>query len=121
MAASTSVDDYLAALPAGSRAALDALRATISAAAPGAVETISYQMPAFRADGRMLVWYAAFKRHCSLYPASRVVVDALGADLAPYVAGKGTIRFPLDRPIPVDLVTRIIEVRLQEIASDTAR
>ncbi len=121
MAASTGIDDYMAALPSGSRAALDALRATIRAAAPGAVETISYQMPAFKADGRMLVWYAAFKRHCSLYPASRVVVDALGADLAPYVAGKGTIRFPLDRPIPVDLVRRIVEARLQEIAGAATR
>jgi len=100
MAAPTSVEDYLAALPDKSRAALEKLRKTIRAAAPEATETISYQMPAFKDHGRILVYYAAFKDHCSLYPASEAIMEALGDELMPYFAGKGTIRFDADRPSP---------------------
>lgn len=108
------VDAYLAALPAAQRAGMEALRGAIRAAAPQAVEAISYKMPAFRMHGRFFVSYDAFKRHYSLFPASDAVVDALGDDITPYLAGKGTIRFPADRPIPTDLVRRIVEVRLTE-------
>src|SRR3990170_4835620 len=81
VAAPTSVEDYLAALPEGSRAALEKLRRMIKAAAPEATETISYQMPAFKDHGRLLVYYAAFKNHCSLFPASGTVIEALGDEL----------------------------------------
>jgi uncharacterized protein YdhG (YjbR/CyaY superfamily) len=113
-APAAAVDAYIAALPDASRPAVEHLRATIRAAAPGATETISYQMPAFRAEGRMLVWYAAFARHCSVFPATERVVEALGDEVRPYLAGRGTIRFPLGRPLPLALVTRIVEVRLAE-------
>jgi uncharacterized protein YdhG (YjbR/CyaY superfamily) len=114
MATPTSVDAYIAALPPERRAAMAELRRTINAAAPEATETIAYQMPALRADGRFLVSYAAFKAHYSLFPASDAVVAAGGDELAPYLAGKGTIRFPADQPLPLPLVTRIVEVRLVE-------
>jgi uncharacterized protein YdhG (YjbR/CyaY superfamily) len=118
MPAPSSVADYLAGLPADRRAALEVLRRTILAAAPEAAEGIAYQMPALRSHGgQFLVSYAAFRRHYSLFPASAAVVEALGADLAPYLAGKGTIRFAADQPIPADLVTRIVEIRLAENAA----
>jgi len=121
MAAATSVDDYLATLPEGPRAALQELRRTIGAAAPGATETIAYVMPAFKVDGRFLVAYAAFKGHCSLFPASAAVREVLGAALAPYVTGKGTIRFRADDPLPAALVTRIVKIRLEESAERDGR
>jgi uncharacterized protein YdhG (YjbR/CyaY superfamily) len=121
MAGPTSVEDYLAALPDERRAALEELRQTIKTAAPEATETIAYQMPAFRTHGRFLVSYAAFKNHYSLFPASGAVVEALGAELTPYVAGKGTIRFPADETIPVALVTEIVKVRLEENAARSDR
>ena len=117
MATRSSVEDYLAALPEEQGIALEKLRKTIKAAAPKATETISYQMPAFKQDGRFLVSYAAFKDHCSLYPASYAVMEALGDDLEPYFSGKGTLRFQADRPIPAELVKRIVELRLEESAA----
>ncbi|MBA2700638.1 MAG: DUF1801 domain-containing protein [Chloroflexi bacterium] len=117
MAAPSSVEDYLAALPEDRRATLETLRQTIRRAAPEATERISYQMPAFRSHDQFLVSYAAFKHHFSLFPASDAVVEALGAELTPYLSGKGTIRFPADRPIPADLVTRIVKVRVAENAA----
>lgn len=113
-----TVDDYLAGLTNEQRVAVQALRETIAAAAPMATETIAYQMPAFRSHGgQFLVSFAAYKRHCSLFPASGAVVEALGHELTPYLAGKGTIQFPAGEPIPVDLVTRIIAVRVAENAA----
>ena len=110
----TTVEEYLASLPDERRAGLRALRQAVRAGAPDATETIAYQMPALRLDGHFLVSYAAFKAHYSLFPASEAVVAALGDELAPHLAGKGTIRFRADQPIPVALVTRIVEVRVQE-------
>src|SRR5213080_3109566 len=104
--AATSVDGYLRALPEAQRAALEKLRKTIRAAAPEATETISYQMPAFKDHGRFLVSYAAFKDHCSLFPASKAVMEALGEELKPYFTGKGTIRFHADKPLPAALVKK---------------
>ena len=100
---------------------METLRRTIRAAAPDASETIAYLMPAFRTHGRFLVSYAAFKNHYSLFPASDAVIKALGAGLTPFLAGKGTIRFPADRPIPTDLVERIVEVRLAENEAHASR
>jgi len=121
MSTPTSVDDYLAAFPDDRRAVLEGLRQTIRAAAPEATESIAYQMPAFRMDGRILVSFAAFKHHYSLFPASGAVVDALDTELTPYLAGKGTIRFPANAPIPTELVTKIVKVRLAEAAARGAR
>ena len=117
MAAPTSVEDYLAALPEGSRAALEKLRKTIRAAAPEATEAISYQMPAFKDHGRVLVSYAAFKDHCSLFPMSTKVIEAHREELKPYFTGKGTIRFAADKPLPAALVKKIVKARLEENAA----
>ena len=114
MDAPASVDEYIAALPEGSRASLEELRSTIKAAAPEATETISYRMPAFKDRGRILVYYAAFADHYSVYPASTALMEVLGDELKPYVTGKGTIRFDANEPIPVALVKKIVEARLEE-------
>ena len=122
MAAPSTVDEYLAELPDDRRAVLEELRRTINAAAPDATETIAYQMPALRSrDGKFLVSYASFKAHYSLFPASDEVVKALGSDIRPYLAGEGTIRFPASRPIPMELVARVVEVRVKEHAARDAR
>jgi uncharacterized protein YdhG (YjbR/CyaY superfamily) len=122
MAGPITVEEYLAALPDDRRAAVETLRATIKAAAPDATEVIAYQMPALRSHGgQFLVSYAAYKRHYSLFPASGAVIDACGADLTPYLAGKGTIRFPADAPLPVALISKIVRVRVAENAAAGAR
>jgi uncharacterized protein YdhG (YjbR/CyaY superfamily) len=113
--APASIDAYLAEVPAAPRAALEKVRSTIHAAAPKATETISYQMPAFKERGRILVYFAAFKDHCSLYPASGAVMEQLGDELAPFFAGKGTLRFTVDDPIPARLVRKIVKLRQSEI------
>ena len=114
----TNVDEYIAALPDDRRGPVEQLRETIKAAAPDATETIAYAMPAFRSHGgQFLVSYDAYKRHYSLFPASGAVIHALGAALTPYLAGKGTIRFPANAAIPVGIVTKVVEVRLAENAA----
>jgi uncharacterized protein YdhG (YjbR/CyaY superfamily) len=121
MAKVTSVEAYLAALPEGPRAVLEALRMTIKAAAPEATETIAYDMPAFRANGRFLVSYAAYKDHCSLFPASGAILEALGDELKPYYSGRGTIRFQAEEPLPARLVQQIVKLRLEETAARARR
>ena len=114
MAGPTSVEAYLADLPQPQRAALQKLRRTIRAAAPKATEGISYGIPTFKEGGRSLVWYAAFRDHCSLFPATRGVTEALGEELKPYLSGKGTLRFTPDRPLPAALVRKIVQTRRRE-------
>jgi len=115
------VDEYLAGLAADRRVVMEQLRATVKAAAPDATEVIAYDMPALRSHGdQFLISYAAYKAHYSLFPASDVVVRALGSEIEPFLAGKGTIRFPASRPIPLGLVTRVVEVRLAEVAARDA-
>jgi uncharacterized protein YdhG (YjbR/CyaY superfamily) len=118
IATPTSVEAYIAALPEERRAVVEALRQTITAAAPGATESIAYEMPALRSNGgQFLVSYAAYKHHYSLFPASGSVIEALGEELKPYLSGRGTIRFRADRPIPAELVARVVKARLAEIAA----
>ena len=117
-----TVEEYLAELTPDQRAALEGLRATVNSAAPEATESIAYEMPALRSNGgHFLVSYAAFKNHYSLFPASDRVVSGLGDELTPYLAGKSTIRFPASRPIPLDLVRRIVEIRVAENAAGERR
>ena len=117
MAGSTTVRDYLAALPDDRRAVVEEMRRTINDAAPDAEESIAYDMPALRSHGgQFLVSYAAYKKHYSLFPASAAVVEALGEELRPYLAGKGTIRFPADKPVPTALVRKVVKVRVDENA-----
>jgi uncharacterized protein YdhG (YjbR/CyaY superfamily) len=117
MAAPASVEAYLAACPEDSRAALEHLRAMIRAAAPEATETISYQMPAFRAHGRILVWIGAFRDHCSLFPGSMALIEELRDELAGYRFAKGTIQFRPDKPLPAAVVEKIVRLRLAENAA----
>jgi uncharacterized protein YdhG (YjbR/CyaY superfamily) len=121
MATWNTVDEYLAALPDDRRAALEELRSTIRAAAPAATESIAYDMPALRLNKTFLVSYAAFKSHYSLFPASADVVEALGDEIQPYLVGHGTIRFPVKAPIPLDLVTKVVLVRLAELGARKGR
>lgn len=118
MAKYANVDEYMAALPDDRRVVMEQIRGTIRSAAPDAIEAIAYNMPAFRLHGRFLVSYEAFKRHYSLFPWSDAMLAELGDELRPFAVGKGTIRFPADEPIPLELVTRIVEVRNREVADE---
>ncbi len=110
-----TVDDYIAGFPPDRRAGLEQLRSAARAAAPEATETIAYGMPALRSHGgQFLVSYAAYKRHYSLFPSTPAVEDELGDEIKPHLAGKGTIQFAADQPIPVDLVERIVRIRVRE-------
>lgn len=111
---SKDVDEYLARLPKDARAALEHLRKTIQSAAPTAVDTISYGMPAFKYRGHPLVGYAAFSGHCSFFPMSPAVVEAHKGDLEGYKTAKGTIQFTIDRPLPASLVKKIVKARMKE-------
>jgi uncharacterized protein YdhG (YjbR/CyaY superfamily) len=107
-----SIDAYIATVPDEIQTILQKLRQTIQDAAPDAAEAISYQMPTFKLHGN-LVHFAAFKKHIGLYPTPSGV-DAFEQGLAPYKKAKGSIQFPLDQPIPYELVTKIVEYRMQE-------
>jgi uncharacterized protein YdhG (YjbR/CyaY superfamily) len=111
--AAKTVNTYLATLSADKRAALQKLRRAIHAAAPGAEECISYQIPAFRFEGRMLVWFAAASKHCSFFPGAHPIA-VHRRELAPYKTSKGTIRFQPDEPLPAALVRKLIKTRLAE-------
>jgi uncharacterized protein YdhG (YjbR/CyaY superfamily) len=110
-----STDEYLATLTGEQRAAVEALRDAIRAAAPGVEEGFSYAMPLFRLGGKPLVWYAAWKKHYSLYPLSGGMLRAHAADIEGYETSKGTIRFPASRPLPLDLVRKLVAARIAEL------
>jgi uncharacterized protein YdhG (YjbR/CyaY superfamily) len=111
------VESYLAALPPASRAAMETLRAAIRSAVPNATETISYQMPAFRHLGRVLVSYGAFKDHVSLFPMSIAVIRAHEHELGDRHTGKGTIQFDIRKPVPATLVKKLVRARVAEVAA----
>lgn len=103
-----TVDEYIASFPAGTQAILQQVRRTIHAAAPGAGEKISYRIPTITLAGRSLLHFSGWKSHISLYPVPDADAD-LDRELEPYKAGKGTLRFPLNKPIPYDLIGRIAQ------------
>jgi uncharacterized protein YdhG (YjbR/CyaY superfamily) len=107
-----SVEEYIAAQPLEARAILKKLRQTIKKAAPGAEEVISYSMPAFKLHG-ILVWYGAHKNHYALYPHADTV-EKFKVQLRPYEFSKGTIKIPLDKPVPVKLVTAMVKYRMRK-------
>jgi uncharacterized protein YdhG (YjbR/CyaY superfamily) len=116
----TTVDEYMATLSDDKRAAMEGMRQAIKAGigTADAIETIAYKMPAVRSHGgQFLVSYDAYKNHYSLFPASDAVVQGLGDRLTPFLAGKGTIRFSAARPVPEDLVTEIVRIRVAENAA----
>ena len=115
-----TVDEYLATVPDARRARFDALRRTVLDAAPDAVESIAYDMPAYRLGGRFLCSIGCYGRHDSLFPASQVVLDRLGDEVSPYVRGRGTFRFTVDQPLPLELVERIVSVRREEVMAARA-
>jgi len=110
-------DDYLAAVSDDKQAALETLRKTIKAVAPEAEECISYQLPAFRLNGKLLVAYGAAANHCAFYPGS--TVKALKDELEDYDTSKGTIRFPGDRPLPPALVRKLVRLRIARAIADS--
>jgi uncharacterized protein YdhG (YjbR/CyaY superfamily) len=108
----TSIDEYIATFPEDIQKILQEMRATIKAAAPDAKEKISYQMPTFDLKGN-LVHFAAFKSHIGFYPTPSGT-EAFKDELARYQAGKGSIQFPLDEPMPLELITKIVKLRVAE-------
>lgn len=110
---SKSIDEYIAAHPKDVQIRLETMRKAIRLSAPGAEETISYRMPAFRLNG-ILVYFAAFRNHIGFYPTASAV-EAFKAELSAFETSKGTIRFRLDKPLPVALVKRIVKYRVKEV------
>jgi len=113
-----TVDEYLAGIPQPARSTLEKIRTAIRSAAPSeAAETISYGMPAFKYKG-VLVWFAAFSRHCSLFPTASVV-EAFKDELKGFSTSKGTIHFPIDKPLPAALVRKLVKARVAQVEKKT--
>jgi uncharacterized protein YdhG (YjbR/CyaY superfamily) len=115
-----SVEEYLAGLAPDRRARFERLRAAVIGAVGDAVEVIAYDMPAYKLGGRFVCSIGAFKQWDSLFPASQVVLDALGEEAAAYAKGRGTFQFPLGSELPIDLVARIVRIRYEETAEANA-
>ena len=111
-----SIDDYIAGFPAETQQVLKKIRKTIRKAAPNAEESISYQIPTYKLDGKVLIYFAGFAKHVSVYPAPREAKE-FKKELAAYKGGKGTIQFPLDNKIDYDLIARIVKFRMKKMNS----
>ena len=114
-----SVDEYIATFPEDVQAILQRVRRTIRKAVPGADEVISYQIPAYKLRGARVIYFAGWKEHFSLYPATDLLVKAFKDEIAPYKVSKGTIRFPLGKPVPVKLIERLTKFRAKEATEST--
>lgn len=109
------IDEYIAVFPADVQKILQKIRKTIHKAAPDATEAMSYQIPTFKLSGKNMIHFAAFKKHIGIYPAPRST-EEFKEGLSDYDGGKGTVQFPLDKPIPYDLITRIVKFRTKKLA-----
>src|SRR3979411_982630 len=114
-----SVDEYIAAQPGDVEAILERVRGAIRRAVPGAEEMISYQIPTYKLHGGRVLYFAGWKRHYSVYPASDQLVEAFKNELPPSEIDKGTIRFPLSQPVPLQLIARIAKFRAKESATSS--
>ena len=115
-----TIDDYLAAVPEPAHSTLQKVRAAIrSALPPGATETISYKIPAFK-HGEIIIWFAAFANHCSIFPTARII-EQFKNDLKAFTISKGTIQFPIDKPLPASLLKKMVKARLAQIAAKKRR
>jgi len=120
-AAAKNIDEYLASVPDPARTTLNTIRAVIrSAVPPEATEAITYCIPTFKYKGSLLA-FAAFKNHCSLFPMNLSVIDTFKNELKPFLASKGTIRFPLDKPLPAALVRKLVKARIAQNESRKQR
>ena len=108
-----SMDEYIGTFPEEVQKILQELRATIGTAAPEAEETISYNIPTFKLNGKYLIYFAGWKNHISLYPIP-VGSEAFNKQIAKYAEGKGTLKFPIDEPLPMKLITKIVKLKLAE-------
>ena len=106
-----TVGDYIAGFPKDVQKVLRTIRKTIRAAAPGAEESITYRIPTYKLNGRPLIYFAAFKTHIGVYPLTAPVKAKFKKELSGYKGGKGTVRFPLDEPIPYALIARIVKFK----------
>ncbi|MGE3302447.1 MAG: iron chaperone [Hyphomonadaceae bacterium] len=119
--AHATVDSYLATQPEAAQKVLARVRAALRKALPGAEETISYQIPCYKIAGRVVIYFAGWKEHFSIYPATAPSQAAFAAELAPYAVSKGTIRFPLNKPAPLKLIAALAKFRAQEAAQAVAK
>ena len=113
---SKSVDEYIASQPEAVQGVLERVRSSIRKAVPEAVEVISYKMPTYKLHGGPVLYFAGWRQHYSLYPATDHLIAAFKDELASYEVNKGTIRFPLSEPVPVKLIERIAKFRAKEVA-----
>ncbi len=111
-----SVDEYIASQPEAARGVLERVRRTIRKALPGAEEVISYQIPAYKLNGRTVIYFAGWRQHYSVYPSTDRLVARFKNDLARYEVSKGTIRFPLSEAVPVKLIEAVARFRGKEVA-----
>lgn len=109
------VDEYIEAQSKPAQRVLRQVRSTIRKALPNGEEVISYKIPAYRLNGKIVIYFAGWAAYVSMYPANERLVAAFKDELEPYRAGKGTLRFPLDEPVPVKLIERIVQFRAKEL------
>ena len=114
------VDAYIAGFPPKTRKILARIRAVIRKAAPRAVESITYRIPTYKLDGRRLIYFAGFQSHIGLYPVTPDVKAKFKKEVAQYKGGKGTLRFPLDEPVPYGLIAKIVKFKIRQILERTS-